>query len=135
MHPKYLVERSTFRIILKLFFLQAACITIATLIQYFLMAAFCWMLIEGIYLYFFVVKVYNINTKMYMYHVISWGEFIILKHTLVTVIMLSDRQIWCCHAIKCFHFLPFFMGRSSTDHGGHVTWHRCWKRRVTKLYE
>ena len=47
--------------------------------QYFLMAAFCWMLIEGIYLYFFVVKVYNINTKMYMYHVTSWGEFIIFK--------------------------------------------------------
>ena len=43
--------------------------------QYFLMAAFCWMLIEGIYLYLFVVKVYNINTKIYMYHVISWGEF------------------------------------------------------------
>ena len=75
--------------------------------QYFLMAAFCWMLIEGIYLYFFVVKVYNINTKMNMYHVISWGEFIILKHALVTVTMLSDRQIWCCHAMKCFHFLPF----------------------------
>ena len=54
--------------------------------QYFLMTAFCWMLIEGIYLYFFVVKVYNINTKMYMYHVISWGdhEFIVLKHALVT---------------------------------------------------
>ena len=59
--------------------------------QYFLMAAFCWMLIEGIYFYFFVVKVYNINTKMYMYHVISWGKFIILKHALVTVPILSDR--------------------------------------------
>ncbi|XP_066022934.1 adhesion G-protein coupled receptor D1-like [Pocillopora verrucosa] len=41
--------------------------------QYFLMAAFCWMLIKRIYLYLFVVKVYNINTKMYIYHVISWG--------------------------------------------------------------
>ena len=47
--------------------------------QYFLMAAFCWMLIEEIYLYFFVVKVYNINTKKYMYHVISWGEFFYFK--------------------------------------------------------
>ena len=37
------------------------------------------MLIEGIYLYLFVVKAYNINTKMYMYHVISWGEIIILN--------------------------------------------------------
>ncbi|CAH3160167.1 unnamed protein product [Pocillopora meandrina] len=68
--------------------------------QYFLMAAFCWMLIVGIYLYFFVVRVYNINTKMYMYHVISWGEFCILKHALVTLTMLSDRQIWCFYALN-----------------------------------
>ena len=61
------------RSIRKLFLFTAACVTVAALMQYFLMAAFCWMLIEGIYLYFFVVKVYNINTKMYMYHVISWG--------------------------------------------------------------
>ena len=39
------------------------------------MAAFCWMLVEGIYLYLFVVKVYNINTKMHMYHVMSWGIY------------------------------------------------------------
>ena len=81
LHRRYHVERSTLRIIREpAFFPQAACVTIAALMQYFLMAAFCWMLIEGIYLYFFVVKVYNINTKMYMYHVTSWGEFIILKH-------------------------------------------------------
>ena len=61
------------RSIRKLFLFTATCVTVAALMQYFLMAAFCWMLIEGIYLYFFVVKVYNINTKMYMYHVISWG--------------------------------------------------------------
>ena len=111
------------------FFLQAACVTIAVLIQYFLMAAFHWMLIEGIDLYFFVVKVYNINTKMYMYHVISWGKFIFLQHALETVIMLSDRQIWCCHAVKSFDFPPFFVGRSSSDLGGHFTWHRYWKKR------
>ena len=99
--------------------------------QYFLMAAFCSR--EFISTSSFVV--YNINTKMYMYHVILLGEFIILKHALVIVTMLSDRQILCCYAVKCYDFLPFFMGRSSSDHGGHFTWHRCWKRRVTKLYE
>ncbi|KAJ7382486.1 hypothetical protein OS493_034647 [Desmophyllum pertusum] len=49
------------------------CVTVAALMQYFLMAAFCWMLVEGIYLYLFVVKVYNINNKMSIYHVMSWG--------------------------------------------------------------
>ena len=42
------------------------------------MAAFCWMLVEGIYFFLFVVKVYNIDTKMHMYHFISWGIFVSL---------------------------------------------------------
>ena len=119
------------------FFPQAACVTIAALMQYFLMAVFCWMLIKGIDLYFFVVKVYNINTKVYMYHVISWGKFIISQFALETVIMPTNRQKWYCQAVKCFDFLPFFVGRSSSDDGGHFTWHRYWKKEkmFTKLYE
>ena len=42
--------------------------------QYFLMAAFCWMLVEGIYLYLFVVKVYNITDKIGRYHGFCWGK-------------------------------------------------------------
>nr|XP_058945459.1 adhesion G-protein coupled receptor G2-like [Pocillopora verrucosa] len=52
---------------------EASCITAAAFMQYFLMASFCWMLVEGFYLYLFVVKVYNITEKMHMYHVMSWG--------------------------------------------------------------
>ncbi|KAL9951196.1 hypothetical protein ACROYT_G043816 [Oculina patagonica] len=48
------------------------CVTVAALVQYFLMAAFCWMLVEGIYLYLLVVKVYNISNKLAIYHVMSW---------------------------------------------------------------
>ena len=105
--------------------------------QYFLMAVFCWMLIKGIDLYFFVVKVYNINTKVYMYHVISWGKFIISQFALETVIMPTDRQKWYCQAVKCFDFLPFFVGRSSSDDGGHFTRHPYWKKEkmFTKLHE
>lgn len=42
--------------------------------QYVLMAAFCWMLVEGIYIYVFVVKVFNIVDKIRVYHVVSWGK-------------------------------------------------------------
>ncbi|XP_066023899.1 adhesion G-protein coupled receptor D1 [Pocillopora verrucosa] len=56
----------------------ALCVLAAAFLQYFLMAAFCWMLVEGIYFFLFVVKVYNINTKMHMYHFISWGLPIII---------------------------------------------------------
>ena len=56
------------------YFLQAACVAVAALMQYFLMASFCWMLVEGIYIYLFVVKVYNVSDKMHRYHVFCWGE-------------------------------------------------------------
>ena len=55
--------------------LQGACVAVAALIQYFLVAAFCWMLIEGIYLYLFVVKVYNVSNKVNICHGFSWGKF------------------------------------------------------------
>ena len=42
------------------------------------MAAFCWMMVEGVYLYLFAMKVYNIGDKMHTYHIISWGTFISL---------------------------------------------------------
>ena len=54
--------------------LQAGCVAVAALMQYFLMASFCWMLVEGIYIYLFVVKVYNITNKMHRYHGFCWGE-------------------------------------------------------------
>ena len=62
----------------KLFFLsRRLCVLIAAFLQYFLLAAFCWMLVEEIYFFLYVVKVYN-STKMHMYHFISWGNVISL---------------------------------------------------------
>ncbi|XP_022793693.1 adhesion G-protein coupled receptor D1-like isoform X2 [Stylophora pistillata] len=52
---------------------KSTCVTVAALVQYLLMAAFCWMLVEGIYLYMFVVKVFNVNDKMKVSHGFSWG--------------------------------------------------------------
>ncbi|CAH3165280.1 unnamed protein product [Pocillopora meandrina] len=54
------------------------CVTVAALMQYFLMAAFCWMMVEGIFLYLFIVKIYNVflyfvGNKLRMCHGISWG--------------------------------------------------------------
>ena len=54
-------------------FLQAICIASAVLTQYCLMSAFCWMLVEGIYFYLFIVKVYNISNRLIVYHVMAWG--------------------------------------------------------------
>ena len=54
--------------------MQDACVAVAALLLYFLMAAFCWMLVEGIYLYLLVVKVYNIVDTLRVYQAISWGK-------------------------------------------------------------
>ena len=87
------------------------------------MAAFCWMLVEGIYLYLFVVKVYNINTKMHMYHVISWGIYNYFLHYLVY------------YSPTFTSFFVLSICRSSCRHGSHFTEHCCWKRRDEKLYQ
>ena len=115
------------------FLLKAICVTVAAVMQYFLMAAFCWMLVEGIYLYLFVVKVYNINTKMHMYHVISWG--ISMTYFITTCIggstVLSNLVLSSSQVLWIYFFV--FMGRFPYDHDGHFTWHCCCERRNTKL--
>ncbi|CAH3165293.1 unnamed protein product, partial [Pocillopora meandrina] len=52
--------------------ITATCVAVAALMQYFFTAAFCWMMVEGIYLYLFIVKVYNIKNRMAIYHAFSW---------------------------------------------------------------
>ncbi|XP_066029464.1 adhesion G-protein coupled receptor D1-like [Pocillopora verrucosa] len=63
----------------------AICITAAVLTQYFLMAAFCWMLVEGIYFYLFIVKVYNISNRLIVYHVMAWGFPLIMVITSLSI--------------------------------------------------
>ncbi|CAH3160104.1 unnamed protein product [Pocillopora meandrina] len=83
-----------------------ACVAVAALTQYFLMAAFCWMLIEAIYLYLLVVKVYNITEKMHMFHVISWGLPIIMVGISLSIAAgkeeiqsyTSDKYCWLSSA-------------------------------------
>ncbi|XP_068710995.1 adhesion G protein-coupled receptor L4-like [Montipora foliosa] len=58
---------------------KGACVAAAALMHYFFMAALCWMLVEGIYLYLYTVKVYNVSHKMLVYHLLSWGKPIMVK--------------------------------------------------------
>ncbi|CAH3159264.1 unnamed protein product [Pocillopora meandrina] len=68
----------------------ALCVLAAALLQYFLMAAFCWVLVEGTYSFLFLVKVYNINTKIHMYHFISWGLPIIMVSISISIAAGKD---------------------------------------------
>ena len=91
---------------------QGACVTVAALLQYFLMAAFCWMLVEGIYLFLLVVKAYNIKNKMFIYHVMSWGKFwktffigevsvlVNLCYSLLFMLLYCRFSRCCCHHVS-----------------------------------
>ena len=58
-----------------MFFFQAICTTIAAAIHYFFLVSFCWMLIEGLTLYYKVVKVFDTDFKIWPFCAFSWGKF------------------------------------------------------------
>ena len=53
---------------------QGVCIFVATLIHYFYLAGFGWMLFEGVYLYLMLIKVFNTVVKMRLFYAVAWGE-------------------------------------------------------------
>ncbi|XP_068749337.1 latrophilin-like protein LAT-2 [Montipora capricornis] len=81
---------------------KGACVAAAALMQYFFMAALCWMLVDGIHLYLFTVKVYNVSHKMLVYHLLSWGipaVFVSISLGIATGIngidsFVSDKHCW-----------------------------------------
>lgn len=97
---------------------QAACVAVAALMQYFLMASFCWMLVEGIYIYLFVVKVYNISDKMHRYHGFCWGlPAIIVAVSLVIAAgndgietFVNDENCWISSSNDVIWIFVSFVG-------------------------
>eukprot|EP00057_Strongylocentrotus_purpuratus_P029689 XP_011684163.1 PREDICTED: probable G-protein coupled receptor 133 [Strongylocentrotus purpuratus] len=57
---------------------KIGCKVIAIVIQYFMTASFSWMLIESIYLYRHVVKVFSSRVNIIYYVVAGWGVPIVL---------------------------------------------------------
>ena len=113
-------------------FLQAICITVAVLTQYFLMAALCWMLAEGTYFYLLIVKVCNVSNRLMVYHVMAWGMTFII----VSTDLPYFEWIYCW-----YDFTPTLTSRSlcvwrfPRHYGQHFSQHRNWKRRDSKLHQ
>ena len=55
-------------------FQQVLCLTVAALLHYFCLSAFCWMLIEGIMLYLLIIEVYNNELKLRLCYTFSFGK-------------------------------------------------------------
>lgn len=60
-----------------LFYLKVGCTVMAVLLHYFLLAVFCWMLCEGILLYFIIVKVIGakVEEKVKWFLIFGWGRY------------------------------------------------------------
>ncbi|XP_066023223.1 adhesion G protein-coupled receptor L4-like [Pocillopora verrucosa] len=97
---------------------KAACVTIAALMQYFLMAAFCWMLVEGAYIYLFVIKVYNVNDKICRFHGLCWGLPAVMVTASLGVVAgkdgienyVSDQYCWISSRNKVIWIFVSFVG-------------------------
>ncbi|XP_066023910.1 adhesion G protein-coupled receptor L4-like [Pocillopora verrucosa] len=97
---------------------KAACVTVAALMQYFLMAAFCWMLVEGAYIYLFVVKVYNINYKICRFHGLCWGLPAVIVTASLGIVAgedgienyVSDQYCWISSRNKIIWIFVSFVG-------------------------
>lgn len=61
-------------------FIQVACIIVAALLHYFLLATFCWMLCEGIKILMMVMFVFykGVFQKMFFFLFVGWGKCLIL---------------------------------------------------------
>ena len=53
---------------------QYVCMGIAIALHYFLLAMFCWMLIEGFHLYVMLVRVFNKHDNFKKYLAAGWGK-------------------------------------------------------------
>ncbi|XP_022796951.1 adhesion G-protein coupled receptor D1-like [Stylophora pistillata] len=97
---------------------KAVCVTVAALLQYCLMAAFCWMLVEGIYIYLFVVKVYNIGDKIRRYHGLCWGLPAVIVAASLGVVagkdgienFVNDQYCWLSSRNKILWIFVSFVG-------------------------
>ncbi|NWI02252.1 AGRG4 protein, partial [Tichodroma muraria] len=101
------------------------CITVATLLHYFLLAAFTWMCLESVHFYLALVKVFNVYVPKYILKccIAGWGIPAIVV-TLVLIInkdfygngslsesnfcWIQDNTVFCISVVAYF-FLMFLM--------------------------
>ena len=65
-------------------FSQIACRVVAALLHYFFLAAFCWMLCEGIMLYLMLVMVFSrLSKKWWLFLLLGWGKIASFQYGLL----------------------------------------------------
>ncbi|XP_078355773.1 adhesion G protein-coupled receptor L4-like, partial [Oculina patagonica] len=93
---------------------QVLCITVAALIHYFYLSSFCWMLIEGVMLYLFIIEVYNTELKLPLCYCFSLGFPGIVVGGALTIAHLKSEGIhqytansWCWLSTEKYYIWSF----------------------------
>ena len=58
--------------------MQVGCKTSLVLFNYFIMANFFWLLVEGLYLHMLLLVIYNYSIHFSIYMLIGWGRLRLL---------------------------------------------------------
>ena len=75
-----------------MFELQDGCLAVSMLAFYFYLAAFFWMLVEGVYIYLMVTKVFrgNVSRERRLAYLLGWGEY---SHFTIATGGLAIREV------------------------------------------
>ena len=79
-------------VLLHTYFFQGVCIFVAALLHYLYLVTMSWMLVEGVILYFKIVEVFNIVTKMARFYIFAWGKEQFKKINIVLCACVFDRR-------------------------------------------
>ncbi|XP_068566361.1 vasoactive intestinal polypeptide receptor 2-like isoform X2 [Cebidichthys violaceus] len=71
------------------------CKTILVFFNYFIMANFFWLLVEGVYLHTLLLIIHSYSTHLSVYLLIGWGiPFVFMVAWIICRINLEDTQCW-----------------------------------------
>ncbi|KAH9498171.1 hypothetical protein Btru_007881 [Bulinus truncatus] len=88
---------------------QWRCLVSAVLIHYFLLVMFCWMLIEGVHLYIYLVLVYQVHSYFCYYIIFSWGFPLIPVAVTLGVFFEGyrhDQLCWISRKVMLYSLAP-----------------------------
>ncbi|KAM7449252.1 hypothetical protein ABFA07_002809 [Porites harrisoni] len=93
---------------------QVLCLTVAALLHYFCLSAFCWMLIEGIMLYLLIIEVYNNELNLRLCYSFSFGIPGLLVGVTLLIAQLGKEGIyqykasrWCWLSTENYYIWSF----------------------------
>ena len=109
-----------------IFLFKESCLTVAILLHYFFMAAFCWMLSEGVLLFIMLYFVFykGFFKRKRFYFAIGWGKKNIKIH-IHMCLWLTTLHIWSILCVVCLN--------NNVPYSGKFWCFRCFPAKPSKF--